>query len=465
MPQIHSTTQMSADSSALNSSQQQPEGIDALFASILAIEKTSESSDGEANVDVSKQFHDQLEVLVEAPLEETSFTSPEELLQQIGHSVSFNTELNKNPEQNLQVGGELLPQTGQNIAADTLVSDADILVDESTVASELESITDIEVSLVSGTTAVGITSVNTASATATNTEASLNTINPTLQSTAKPNATLNTEGASADDIAVAIGVDDVTESVEAEIDKDTKKPAITPEVLVAKNDAKRTLTEQKNIESQSIKLGQPSSEEIQVDSIQDIADSIDSVEKSTTKSSPLNFGQSNTLFAGNERLDAKTDVPRLNVSLKQGAEPQAQMQDMIQRFAPVMKQQVMAMVNNGMGQAEIRLDPPELGHMMVRIQVQNDQTQVQFQVANPAARELLEQATPRLRDMLAEQGMNLADSEVSYHNGGNNERGNQGDDGEAGSSRNAYADSAIEAEEVSLINIAADQSSGIDYYA
>nr|WP_276315790.1 flagellar hook-length control protein FliK [Parashewanella hymeniacidonis] len=125
----------------------------------------------------------------------------------------------------------------------------------------------------------------------------------------------------------------------------------------------------------------------------------------------------------------------------------------------------MAMVNNGMGQAEIRLDPPELGHMMVRIQVQNDQTQVQFQVANPAARELLEQATPRLRDMLAEQGMNLADSEVSYHNGGNNERGNQGDDGEAGSSRNAYADSAIEAEEVSLINIAADQSSGIDYYA
>ena len=63
------------------------------------------------------------------------------------------------------------------------------------------------------------------------------------------------------------------------------------------------------------------------------------------------------------------------------------------------------MVSNGIQQAEIRLDPPELGHLTVKIQIQGDQTQVQFHVAQSQTRDIVEQAMPRLRDMLAQEGL------------------------------------------------------------
>ncbi|RLV61632.1 flagellar hook-length control protein FliK [Parashewanella curva] len=164
--------------------------------------------------------------------------------------------------------------------------------------------------------------------------------------------------------------------------------------------------------------------------------------------------------------EGKVETPQLHVSLRQGNEQVVQMQDMIKRFSPVMKQQMVAMVNKGIGQAEIRLDPPELGHMMVRIQVQNDQTQVQFQVATPQARDLLEHAQPRLREMLAEQGLHLADSQISHHNDGRNNQQGNGQDNEQGSSRsNHYTGTEQQESEQLTLKVSANSSSVIDYYA
>ncbi|UCX05316.1 flagellar hook-length control protein FliK [Shewanella glacialimarina] len=158
----------------------------------------------------------------------------------------------------------------------------------------------------------------------------------------------------------------------------------------------------------------------------------------------------------------KSEVPQFQLSLKQQGESQVQMQEMIQRFSPVMKQQLITMVSNGIQQAEIRLDPPELGHLTVKIQINGDQTQVQFHVTQSQARELIEQAIPRLRDMLAQEGLQLTDSQVSQGGGGR--------DGQPQDSSSSYAEQQDMDENSALEhsmfqNHPESLQSGIDYYA
>ncbi|MDO6774734.1 flagellar hook-length control protein FliK [Shewanella sp. 3_MG-2023] len=157
----------------------------------------------------------------------------------------------------------------------------------------------------------------------------------------------------------------------------------------------------------------------------------------------------------------KSDVPQFQLSLRQGSESVGQMQEMIQKFAPVMKQQLMTMVGQGIQHAEIRLDPAELGHMVVRVQVNGDQTQVQFQVAQTQTRDLLEQAIPRLREMLAEEGLQLADSHVSQ----DGEQQKNADYDESSASNDRLLDE-ISAQELEIVTKhAMSGSSAIDYYA
>lgn len=161
---------------------------------------------------------------------------------------------------------------------------------------------------------------------------------------------------------------------------------------------------------------------------------------------------------------SRVEAPQFQLSLRQNNEQANSMQEMIQRFSPVMKQQLVMMVSQGIQHAEIRLDPPELGQLMVRIQVQGDQTQVQFQVAQHQTRDIVEQALPRLKELLAEQGMQLTDSHVSQQDSG-------GEQGEGAGSENAQ-----EGYEPELDDFSADESllssnqatsyrSAIDYYA
>lgn len=63
--------------------------------------------------------------------------------------------------------------------------------------------------------------------------------------------------------------------------------------------------------------------------------------------------------------------------------------------------------------AEIRLDPPELGPMQVKVSVNQDQASVTFSSPHPAVREALDQQLNRLREMFTEQGLNLVNVDVS----------------------------------------------------
>lgn len=57
--------------------------------------------------------------------------------------------------------------------------------------------------------------------------------------------------------------------------------------------------------------------------------------------------------------------------------------------------------------AELRLDPPELGPMQVRVSVHQDQVQVTFTSPHANVREALDQGASRLREMFNEQGLSL----------------------------------------------------------
>jgi flagellar hook-length control protein FliK len=178
----------------------------------------------------------------------------------------------------------------------------------------------------------------------------------------------------------------------------------------------------------------------------------------TSESKSVSQGLNNPAFI---RSEAQVQY---QVSIKPSGEPAQQMQEMIQKFSPVMQQQLLTMVKQGVQHAEIRLDPPELGHMMVRIQVHGDQTQVQFQVMQHQTKDLVEQAIPRLRELLAEQGMQLTDSNVSQGGSG---REQDAGDGNSDQGHGFATDVDEIAAEESLLasNNATSYRSGIDYYA
>lgn len=75
------------------------------------------------------------------------------------------------------------------------------------------------------------------------------------------------------------------------------------------------------------------------------------------------------------------------------------------------------MVNNNMQRAEIRLDPPELGKLDIQLNISKDnQASILIHVTNATAKEAIESALPRLREMFEQQGLDLANVDVSQQN-------------------------------------------------
>lgn len=82
-------------------------------------------------------------------------------------------------------------------------------------------------------------------------------------------------------------------------------------------------------------------------------------------------------------------------------------------------QKVMWMAKQNIGAAELRLDPPDLGPLQVRVNVHNDQTHITFTSHQSVVRDALDQSAFRLREMLAEQGMTQVNVDVSGRDEGN----------------------------------------------
>jgi flagellar hook-length control protein FliK len=93
---------------------------------------------------------------------------------------------------------------------------------------------------------------------------------------------------------------------------------------------------------------------------------------------------------------------------------------------------VMWLSSHNLKSAEIQLDPADLGRLEVRVNLSQDQAQVTFASPNAGVREALEGQMHRLRELFAQQGMNLADANVSDQSLNRGWQG-QGEGGRGGS--------------------------------
>jgi len=110
----------------------------------------------------------------------------------------------------------------------------------------------------------------------------------------------------------------------------------------------------------------------------------------------------NVSYSGNG--DSKTELTA-----------QGQLQQMLQRpvaHAEGLAARIGLMLSIGSKVAELQLDPPELGHLQVKIRQHGSEYQVHFSASNGQARDLISEQLPRLRELFAEQGFDLTDSHV-----------------------------------------------------
>lgn len=146
---------------------------------------------------------------------------------------------------------------------------------------------------------------------------------------------------------------------------------------------------------------------------------------------------------------------------------QAVMQDTIainrKDFSVAVKEKVMVAVNQKLRQLDIRLDPPELGSMQIKVNMQNEQAAVSFIVQNQQARDALEQHMGKLKDMLGQSGVDVGDTNIE-------QRDNQGNE-EQLSQNQGSQDGSVDEEELAQQsqhihgNLYKASSTGVDYYA
>jgi len=130
--------------------------------------------------------------------------------------------------------------------------------------------------------------------------------------------------------------------------------------------------------------------------------------------------------------------------------------------AKMLQERVSALLNINNKEAEIRLDPPEMGSMQIRIRSDAEQAQINFVVQNQQAKEALEQSMPRLREMLAQQGIELGESSIQQ--GSPEQQDGQSGQGQfAGNQQTDEQQPEVSAQ--SSETSRQQSSSSIDYYA
>jgi len=130
--------------------------------------------------------------------------------------------------------------------------------------------------------------------------------------------------------------------------------------------------------------------------------------------------------AQNQRAVADAELQQiLNPSRQQGAGTELGAGDRFfqsaggaARWSEGLNQSIALLASRGSHTAHIQLDPPELGKLMIRIQVTGDQASINFASPHVAVRDALESGASRLQDLLSEQGLSLKDMDVSDQQSG-----------------------------------------------
>ena len=165
------------------------------------------------------------------------------------------------------------------------------------------------------------------------------------------------------------------------------------------------------------------------------------------------------------RLDANS----LDVAQQTEGQRNTQSQAMLDKPANILKpegqtqfaEKIRWIVNARNSFAEIRLDPPELGSVQVKVNMAGEAAAVSFVVQSQQARDALDQALPKLRDMLSQQGIELGQSSVQQDH--QQQQGEQ----QQGQFAQGKADDGMDeiAGEVIEQRVVNGSAGGIDFYA
>lgn len=128
------------------------------------------------------------------------------------------------------------------------------------------------------------------------------------------------------------------------------------------------------------------------------------------------------------------------------------------QWSQAVGEKVLWLAAQNVSAAEIRLDPPDLGQLHVKVSVNQDQATVTFVSPHPQVREALDQQLNRLREMFSEQGLNLVNVDVSDRSG------RQEQEGEA--NKQAGAQAELDDEELAPVAMSTISATRlVDHYA
>lgn len=131
-------------------------------------------------------------------------------------------------------------------------------------------------------------------------------------------------------------------------------------------------------------------------------------------------------------------------------------------WTQVMSSRVVWMAKEGLQQAQLRMNPANLGPVEVKLHVQNEQASVTFLAQHSATRDALEQALPRLRESFAENGMELTNAQVGEQQQHHQEQSEQTSDSHFFTQAASQEDD-IETEAVETVS--SEQTAGLSLYA
>jgi len=191
--------------------------------------------------------------------------------------------------------------------------------------------------------------------------------------------------------------------------------------------------------------------------------------------------QQNYLNTGLNEVQGVKDLTQLQIESTKLAQQTTANDKAVNIFKPEGQQQltekVRWMVNSRNISAEIRLDPPDLGGMNIKVNLSGDSASVSFVVQSQHARDVLDQAVPRLREMLEEHGIELGQSSVQQDSSGGDAQAEQGslannsnDSGNLAQqsqdeTQDLNEDSVLGTSDVIEQRISGGRIGGIDHYA
>ena len=95
-------------------------------------------------------------------------------------------------------------------------------------------------------------------------------------------------------------------------------------------------------------------------------------------------------------------------------------------FGTEMGSRLVWMATNNHQVAELRIDPPQLGPVEVRLSIANDQASLSFASPHAAVRDAIQASLPRLQDMLQGLGISLGNVSVGAEGFGSGQPGSLG---------------------------------------